>query len=82
MKHAEEVRLYASVPRLEGAHPKGWDSRYPVTGFTREVNVADIPESVTLLNEALRSTLLPAAAAEFAAFSASDLRVNEALVVK
>ena len=60
----------------------GWDSRYPVTGFTREVNVADIPESVELLNGALESTLLPAAAAEFDAIHASDLRVNEALVVK
>ena len=60
----------------------GWDARYPVTGFTREVNVADIPASVSLLNAALRSTLLPAAAAEFGAFGASTLRVNEALVVK
>ena len=60
----------------------GWDSRYPVTGFTREVNVADIPESVELLNAALESTLLPAAAAEFDEIRASDLRVNEALVVK
>ena len=60
----------------------GWDARYPVSGFTREVNVADIPESVALLNRALRSCLLPAAAAEFNAFAASELRVNEALVVK
>lgn len=60
----------------------GWDARYPVSGFTREVNVADIPESVALLNRALERTLLPAAATEFGAFPASVLRVNEALVVK
>ena len=46
------------------------------------MNVADIPESVALLNRALSASLLPAAAAEFDAFSASELRVNEALVVK
>ena len=44
--------------------------------------MADIPESVALLNRALSASLLPAAAAEFDAFSASELRVNEALVVK
>ena len=61
----------------------GFDARYPVTGFTREVNIADIPESVALLNDALRTTLLPAAASEFAgACQPSSLRVNEALVVK
>ena len=60
----------------------GWDARYPVDGFTREVNLADIPESVTLLNRALAETLLPAVASEFGAFGASSLRVNEALVVK
>ena len=60
----------------------GWDSRYPVDGFTREVNVADIPASIEVLQRALMSTLLPAVAAEFGAFRASSLRVNEALVVK
>ena len=60
----------------------GWDARYPVAGFTREVNIADIPASVELLNGALRSTLLPAAASEFPAFAPSSLRVNEALIVK
>ena len=60
----------------------GWDARYPVQGFTREVNIADIPESVELLNGALKRTLLPAVASEFEAFNASTLRVNEALVVK
>lgn len=60
----------------------GWDARYPVDGFTREVNIADIPESVELLNRALRETLLPAVASEFGNFAASSLRVNEALVVK
>jgi hypothetical protein len=72
------------IDRME-AHgaTHGWDSRYPVGGFTREVNVADIPESVALLNGALESTILPAAAAEFlGVISPSELRVNEALVVK
>ena len=60
----------------------GWDARYPVDGFTREVSVVDIPESVALLNEALGSTLLPEAAANFPSIALSSLRVNEALVVK
>ncbi len=42
-----------------------------------EVNVADIPDGVVLLSEALRTTLLPAAAVEFpSACRPSSLRVN------
>ena len=77
--------LCASLIVLMEAHgvANGFDARYPVTGFTREVNVADIPDGVVLLSEALRTTLLPAAAAEFpSACRPSSLRVNEALVVK
>lgn len=59
----------------------GWDARYPIAGFTREVNVAEIPEAVALLNRALSSCLLPEVSAEFGVDAAS-LRVNEALVVK
>ena len=40
-----------------------------------------MPEAHALLNSALRSTLLPAAADAFG-FAPSTLRVNEALVVK
>ena len=77
--------LCASLIVLMEAHgaANGFDARYPVTGFTREVNVADIPDGVVLLSEALRTTLLPAAAAEFpSACRPSSLRVNEALVIK
>ena len=47
-----------------------------------QVNVADIPEAVSILNHELQSTILPAAAAQFASIAASELRVNEALIVK
>lgn len=78
-----EAECEALIGQMEeyGA-ANGWDARYPVAGFTREVNVADIPASVELLNEALRTRLLPAVAREYKAFPASSLRVNEALVVK
>ena len=96
---------------------QGWDQRYPLAGYTREVKVShrspthrpaitlpsaqahrtirprspndlptisqvsDMPEAHALLDSALRSTLLPAAADAFG-FAPSTLRVNEALVVK
>ena len=77
----EECAALIEQMETHGA-ANGWDARYPVAGFTREVNIADIPASVELLNGALQSTLLPAAASEFPAFEASSLRVNEALIVK
>ena len=79
-----ETECRALIDQME-AHGAafGFDARYPVAGFTREVNVGDIPASVELLNDALQRTLLPAAAAAFAsACDPSSLRVNEALVVK
>ena len=60
---------------------QGWDQRYPLGGYTREVKVSDMPQAHALLDSALQSTLLPAAAAAFG-FAPSSLRVNEALVVK
>jgi len=54
----------------------GWDSRYPLAGYTREVKVSDMPAALEMLNGALRSTLLPAAASAFG-LDASHLRVNE-----
>jgi Tfp pilus assembly protein PilF len=59
----------------------GWDARYPVDGFTREVNLADIPSAVGTLNRLLAGSLLPAVERELG-FAASTLRVNEALIVK
>mmetsp|Transcript_20570 Transcript_20570/g.65784 ORF Transcript_20570/g.65784 Transcript_20570/m.65784 type:complete len:420 (+) Transcript_20570:2-1261(+) len=59
----------------------GWDSRYPLAGYTREVKVSDMPAALEMLNGALRSTLLPAAASAFG-LDASHLRVNEALIVQ
>eukprot|EP00966_Prymnesium_polylepis_P298543 6899091-Prymnesium_polylepis.1 len=59
----------------------GWDQRYPLAGYTREVKVSDMPGALVLLKRALSSTLLPAAAEAFG-FASSSLRVNEALVVK
>ncbi len=78
---AEDCAALIEQMEAHGA-ANGWDSRYPVGSFTREVNVADIPQSVGILSAALRESLLPAAAAEFPAFATSSLRVNEALVVK
>lgn len=60
---------------------RGWDQRYPLAGYTREVKVSDMPEALALLNASLESKLLPAAAATFG-LEPSSLRVNEALVVK
>ena len=78
---ADECATLIEQMEAHGA-ANGWDSRYPVTGYTREVNVADIPASVELLNTALATRLLPAAASQFRTLPVSSLRVNEALVVK
>jgi|TARA_B100000524_G_scaffold128239_1_gene63223 tetratricopeptide (TPR) repeat protein len=78
---AEDCQTFISLMEAHGAS-RGWDARYPVTGYTREVNVAEIPEAKTLLGQLLRTTLLPAAAEQFPEFSASSLRCNEAIVVK
>jgi len=63
---------------------QGWDTRYPVQGYTHEVNVANCPEGVEVLRRALFTRLFPAAAAQFphAIRNASSLRVYDALVVK
>lgn len=66
----------------EHARTTGWDTRYPVDGFTHEVNAADIPEAREIVSTALDTALLPAAAAQFPTIPASSLRVYNALVVK
>ena len=78
---AHECERLIELMEAHGA-AEGWDTRYPVTGYTREVNVGDIPEATALLREALATRLLPACAELFPSFGVETLRVNEALVVK
>lgn len=76
----DECERLIELMEAHGAS-NGWDARYPVTGYTREVNVADIDEAAALLREALSATLLPAVSDQFP-FAASSLRCNEAIIVK
>jgi tetratricopeptide (TPR) repeat protein len=76
-----EARLLTSMAEAHGA-ASGWDSRYPIDGYTHEVNVRDVPEARAMLGPLLRDRLLPAAAAAFPAFPASSLRVYDALIVQ
>lgn len=73
-----------SLTRIAEDHGSavGWDSRYPIAGYTHEVNVRDVPEAKAVLAPFLCDRLLPAAAAAFPAFGAASLRVYDALIVQ
>eukprot|EP00965_Chrysotila_dentata_P185657 6129358-Pleurochrysis_carterae.AAC.2 len=80
LSDADCVQLIESAERH--AEAEGWDQRYPIDGYTHEVNVADVAEARELFSSLLHSTLLPAVAAQFPRFAASTLRVYNALIVK
>lgn len=73
-----------ALVRMADAHGAscGWDQRYPIDGYTHEVNVRDMPDAAAVLGPLLRERLLPAAAAAFPAFRPSSLRVYDALIVQ
>lgn len=78
---AEDCQAFITMAQMHG-DMKGWDQRYPIEGFTQEVNVADIPEATELLNKLLASTLLPAIGEQFPMIDPTTLRVTTALIIK